>query len=116
MDRKAWQATVRGVAQSWIQWSAHTHKHTHTHTKVTWSTIEQESNSLSPLLSFINKEQELTMTFFAAYYTDFVILRSLNQLVCSNLPFSAEAASSPCTWVRHHWAISESHAMLVMDG
>ena len=113
MDRKAWRATVRGVAQSWSQWSTHTH----THMKATWSTIERESNSLSPLLSFINKEEELTMTFFfAAYYTDFVILRSLNQLACSNLPFSAEAASSPCTWVRHHWVISESHAMLVMDG
>ena len=29
MDRGAWCVTVRGVAQSWIQLSRHTHTHTH---------------------------------------------------------------------------------------
>ena len=31
-DRGAWQATVRGVAKSWIWLSTHTHTHTHPHT------------------------------------------------------------------------------------
>ena len=30
MDRGVWQATVHGVAKSWIQLHVHTHTHTHT--------------------------------------------------------------------------------------
>ena len=34
IDRRAWQATVHGVAksQTWLSMHAHTHTHTHTHT------------------------------------------------------------------------------------
>ena len=31
MNRRAWRATVHGVAKSWTPLSTHTHTHTHTH-------------------------------------------------------------------------------------
>ena len=31
VDRGAWVAAVRGVAESWTRLSTHTHTHTHTH-------------------------------------------------------------------------------------
>ena len=107
MDRKAWWATVHGVAQSWTQRSTHTWR---------WLGPPLNENQIPYLpIKFYKQRGRTDHDSFAAY-TDFVVLRSLNQFVCSSLPFSAEAASSPCMWARHHWAISKSHAVLVMDG
>ena len=71
-----WTEKPGGLQSVGLHRVGHNGVHTHTHMKVTWSTVEREANSLSPLLSFINREEELTMTFFAAYYTDFVILNA----------------------------------------
>ena len=89
MDRGAWQATVHGVAKSWIWLSVHTHYlsviHTHTNTpyfSVTQEThthtspIYQSSRGLTyththiPYLSVIQETHTLTHTLFISHPGD----------------------------------------------